>query len=379
MVSDPLDALLTELLEAHDRQQAEDGLAQAPVPGPPRARAPRLRSAPRLRLAPPPRLAPRRLVALGALLTALTSSAVAAAIVLSALPSAPLAGRLPHQLLGLRYSLRVSPDLRAGSTGWCVTLFDSRVQLPIVTGTGGCVSGSGPLITRGGVAEISPRTGAVSGWLLYAVVDRRVATLQVPGGARVVPIAGPGLPAGWRAAVTLTTRPPSKLRHATAIALSPLDRHGRALSPVIAPPLTLPSRAISPGRPPAAGCRISVASGSAVRLLSARVLSATPPRALPAAGGLLTCYSLSFELHGRGGVAALLLNARASGAAAQPIPGLTPLRSHAGVWVGSAAPQGSSEVGGELFARRVGNGWLVLQGPDQADAVTLLQRLRASA
>jgi len=364
---DPLNDLLGELLQAHDRLR----LAEQPAVG---AAVPRHVFMPTRRRR---RRHGRRFGALVAAAVALTASAAAA--VVAVLGSAPLTGRLP-QLLGTRYSLQVSPDLRAGRAGWCVGLLDLRTHQSLLPFGSECVSGSGPLIARGGLAEISPATGRAGAWLLYAIVNRQVSTLRAPGGTRIRPIASPRLPAGWLAAITIDTHPP-RLGRSAVITLTPLNAGGRPLPAAAGASLALPTRAVPAAQPPARGCRIEARPEPGLRILGARAVRGPVPRALPAASGYLSCYSLALDLNERASTAAVLIGTRVPGAAPPAIPGLRRLPDRSGVWVGSlsSAPGPLPGPVQRLFARRVARGWLVLQSPaPSAAAIALLRHLSGS-
>lgn len=370
MAPDPLNDLLGELLQAHDRLR----LAEQPALG---AAVPRHVFVP-VRRRRRPRRHPRRIGAFVAAALALTASAAAA--VIAVLGSAPLSGRLP-QLLGTSYSLQVSPDLRAGRTGWCVGLLDLRTHQSMLPFGSECVSGSGPLIARGGLAEVSPATGRPRAWLLYAIVNRQAETLRAPGGTRIRPIASPRLPSGWQAAITIDTHPP-RLGRAAVVTLTPLNAAGRPLPTAGGATLALPTRAVPAARPPARGCRIEARPEPGLRILGARAVRGPLPRSLPAASGYLACYTLAVELHGQASTAAVLIGTRFPAVAPPAIPGLRRLPGRSGVWAGSpsAAPGPGPGPVQRLYARRVVHGWLVLQSPGpSAAAVALIRHLTGSA
>jgi hypothetical protein len=365
---DPLNDLLGELLLAHDSLR----LAEQPAAG---VAVPRRVFVPIRRRR---RRHGRRFGALAAAALALTASAAAA--VVAVLGSAPLSGRLP-QLLGTRYSLQVSPELRAGRAGWCVGVLDLRSHQSMLPVGSQCVSGSGPLIAGGGLAVISPNTGKSLAWLLYAIVNRQVATLRAPDGTRIRPIASPRLPSDWRAAITIDAHP-RRLGRAAVITLTPLDAAGRSLPMTGSASLALPTRAVAGARPPAGGCRIDARPAPGLRILGARAVRGPLPRSLPAASGYLACYTLALELGGQASTAALLIGPGFPVLAPPAIPGLRRLPGRSGVWVGSASAAPGPGPGPlqRLFARRVPHGWLVLQSPVRsAAAVSLIEHLTGSA
>lgn len=347
---DPLKRLLDELLDAHYRLQTVDRTANE------------RRSYSRGRR--------RRTIAISAAILALSASA-AAAIVVATRPSAPLSGALPRELFGSRYTLGVTPDLRAGRAGWCVALLDIRTSASVLPNPATCGStGSGPLIARGGIETLSPTTATVEGWLLYAIVDKSVRALRTPDGMRILPISSGSLPSGWRAAVTVTTKP--KTSHSIAT-LTPLDASGRQLSTRLANVIVLPTRAIAPSHAPASGCRITVQSLQGLRVLAAHTLRGPLPGSLTAAPGFLSCYSISLDFRGVPSRAALLVNSQHPGQRPPAITGTTPLRGHPDI---EAEPNSVGGTSGapvqRLVARRVGTSWLVLQTSASTNAAVAL-------
>lgn len=305
---------------------------------------------------------------------AVTVSASAAGIVIATRPSAPLRGPLPHQLLGSRYALKVTPDLRAGHAGWCVALLDIQTATSVLPNPATCVTPrGGPLIARGAIATISPTTAKVDGWLLYAIVSRAVAALKEPDGSRLLPISSRSLPPDLRAAVTIATNPTTD--HSTVAALTPLAADGRRLPSAAGTPIALRVRKVDPGRPPATGCRIAARTERDIRLKAAYTISGPLPRSLPVASGLLSCYSLLVDYRGEAATAALLVNAQKPRRRPAALPGARPLPGHEGILI-EAASQGALPNGEKerLLARRVGAGWLVVQTPGSvASALDLLE------
>ncbi|HWD70096.1 MAG TPA: hypothetical protein VG293_07855 [Solirubrobacteraceae bacterium] len=309
--------------------------------------------------------------------TAPAGPSAAAAVVIATRGSAPVAGRLP-ELLVSRYALRAVPDLRAGHAQWCIALLErsgARWNLPAGEQ---CVGTSRPLVARGGLISLSPASGSVGAWLLWGVVDRRVASLRSPSGLRILPISSSALPAGWRAAVTIERRPAVRRGHSTIVELTPLDSAGRPIPAGTASPVALPTRSVAPAHHPAAGCRLRVRPGSGAELLAARTLAAPLPRTLPATG-FLACYSLTVELAGAAGKLAVLVDAHHPGLDFGPIPGLRPLSRSPGIGVGSQYPD--VDAGGleHVYARRARRAWVVLAtAAAPTRALALLRRIRAS-
>ncbi len=357
---DPLKQLLDDLLDAHDRLQT----ANQPLPTPRRIFGWRW----------------QRVIAASAAVFAIAASA-AAAIVVTTRRSAPLSGSLPHQLLGSRYTLAVTPDLRTGHAGWCVALLDIGISAAVLPNPGTCVSpGYEPLIARGGIETLSPTTAAVNGSLLYAIVNEQVATLEAPNGVRIVPISSPSLPRGWRAVVTITTRTSANARSPALAGLVPLNAAGHDLATRINKSVAFSSRAVDPRHPPATGCRISARNMGGVRLMTAEALSEPLVKRPLGPAGLLSCYSLTFSFRGQAATATLLVDSQHPGRRPVPLPGTRPVPGRSGLHVEpDPAPTTTGGTQMErLFAGRVGAAWLVVQTPASTDtAVAMLKDLVA--
>lgn len=357
MSDDPLKTLLDELLGAHDgladgsrRGESSRGRSEEGPEPPRRALARRWRVA----------------VLVGAL-TMIASISVAAALVVETRTSAPLSGRLPRELLGVRYDLQIGPDLMAGQAGWCATLSELGSHQPVSLNTESCDTSQGSVIAQGGLVAVSAASGAVSGWLLYAVVDQRVAVLLAPDGTRIFPIHQPQLPAGWTAAVTIQANPEKPHGTSTMATLRPLSERGVALPAADLPPTQAtqpPVRSVNASHPPSTGCAIDGGAVPGIRLQSARVLrGVAPTKPAEVEPDFLSCYSLTFDVHGQPGVAALLLDARHPGRSPQELPNTRPLPHEPGIVSGPAAENlGFGYMpGARLSAERIPGGWLVVQ------------------
>jgi hypothetical protein len=357
---DPLERLLDELLDAHDRLQTADQPEQASEP--------------------PLRRFRRAVVVVSAVVVAVSASATAG-ILIETRSSAPLTGTLPHQLLGSRYMLGVTPDLSVGHVGWCIALLDIRTRTSVLPNPTTCVSdGDAPLIARGGIQILSPTTGAVNGWLLFAIVHEAVVALKAPDGTRILPISSSLLPSGWRAAVTIAANPSRRAGRSTVATLTPLNGHGRDLRTRLATPIALRTRRVNPTHPPATGCRIEARNVRGVRLLRARTLIGDLPGSLPTSSGFLSCYSLTLDFRGHASTAALLVDSRHPGRRPSALPGSTPVRGHPGVEMETAGGGGASvePETAVLLARRFENAWLVVQTSVSEDsALALLEALAA--
>ncbi|MGO9958701.1 MAG: hypothetical protein ACLP50_22520 [Solirubrobacteraceae bacterium] len=341
-------------------------------------------------------------------------SAAAAAVSLSASSSQPLSGRVPGRVARLRaagaisvagdrYSIRVTPSLSSGSSGWAV--FIAYKGPPFGGGLGGGGGGgyptpTDPIFQGGGVAPWNIPSGTqskgdsvgfvVTGPQVAAVRigDRTIRTLtsrQLPSGDRVAvffvgaraptPIVGwgPGQPINSR--LRVPEPGPHGLRGWTSIPTTtvlPLDSAGDVL----------PTAGPAPGYGYARGWSFWQAPSAVTpQIHEPRYHGRTRPRAgvcelaqhglpgltaewgstitgLPAVrdyvGELFTsCVSTEYYLHGWPIAAAVLLDARRPGAVLGPITGARPLPGH---------PDIVDFAGASLSARRVGSAWLVVQG-----------------
>ncbi|MGZ4180733.1 MAG: hypothetical protein ACXVUL_08625 [Solirubrobacteraceae bacterium] len=351
-------------------------------------------------------------VAVGIAALVVCGGAAAAVVSLTASSSQPLSGRVPGRpapgrpgapvsVAGYRYSIRVTPSLSSGSSGWAV--WTAYKGPPFGGGLGGGGGGgyptpTTPIFQGGGVAPWSIPTGAnskggsvgfvVTGPQVAAVRigDRTIRTFsssQLPAGDRAAVFflaAGAPTPVvGWRPGQPIDSRmrapTPGPRFHLTSIrttAVLPLDSAGQVLATGASPPddgyvrgwsfWQAPS-AVTPNihepryrgrtRPRPGICELTQHGlpgltpewGSTIRSL---------PTVKDYLGELfVSCVSTEYYLHGWPMAAAVLLDARRPGAALGPIPGADPVPGH---------PDLVDFAGASLSARRVGDAWLVVQG-----------------
>ncbi len=338
--------------------------------------------------------------------------AAAAVVSLTASSSQPLSGRVPGRpapgrpgapvsVAGYRYSIRVTPSLSSGSSGWEV--WTAYKGPPYAGGLGGGGGGgyptpTTPIFQGGGVAPWSIPTGAnstgdsvgfvVTGPQVAAVRigDRTIRTFsssQLPAGDRAavffLAARAPTPVVGWRPGQPIDSRmrapAPGPRFHSTSIrttAVLPLDSAGHVLATGASRPddgyvrgwsfWQAPS-AVTPNihepryrgrtRPRPGICELKQHGlpgltpewGSTIRSL---------PTVQDYVGELfVSCVSTEYYLHGWPMAAAVLLDARRPGAALGPIPGADPVPGH---------PDFVDFAGASLSARRVGDAWLVVQG-----------------
>jgi hypothetical protein len=296
----------------------------------------------------------RRVRSLVVVAAALALSGTATAAVLSLTggqPSAPLRGALPGERgpSARNYTISLTPNLFPGQAGWCRRVALRRGRAPVTGGMGcGLAAASGTALIAGGAMSVgSDRI------LAYAVVDRRVASVELAPGLRVAPRAEPTLPFGWRAAVAFVpTRRGALPGEATILRL--FDARGRAIdrSPEQhAGTRALPTRKVDPLHPPAVPCAITHAPIAHLRHVSqtiVRGLLAT--RADVNGRALRTCSEAAFSLGTHRLRAAVLVDAAGPRHEPPPLPGA-------------------------MTARRIGRAWLVVDGGTPRDRRTLLAAL----
>jgi hypothetical protein len=196
------------------------------------------------------------------------------------------------------------------------------------------------------------------------VVSDEVALIRV-GTAAFVPRPDPELAPDWRAVVLLTRGPLSKFEL--------LDRSGRPIDQTGANAnvAAVPVTAVDPGHLPAAVCALGSPGLSGLGR-QWEVLADRAPRRGPLAppDALFSCARARYAFPSEHAVysAAILLDAQDPARPAPNLPGLTP-GTHAGEFEEAASS------GGEITAKRVGNAWLLVQGPNQQQRATLLNKI----
>jgi hypothetical protein len=340
--------------------------------------------------------------------------AAAAAVSLSASSSQPLSGRVPGRVAslpgsgaisvaGYRYSIRVTPSLDSGTSGWAV--WTAYQGPPFGGGLGGGGGGgyptpTDPIFQGGGVAPWNIPTGTqskgdsvgfvVTGPQVAAVrighrTIRTFSSSQLPAGDRAAvfflaaraptPIVGwrPGQPIDSRLRVPVPG--PGGLQARTSIpttAVLPLDSAGRVLRTAApgpdygyvrgwsfwqAPSAVTPNIHEPPyhGRtqPRAGVCELAQRGVPGLTAEWGSTITSLPIVKDYVGELFVSCVSTEYYLHGWPIVAAVLLDARHPGAVLGPIPGTRPVPRH---------PDIVDFAGASLSGRRVGNAWLVVQG-----------------
>lgn len=306
----------------------------------------------------------------------------------------PAAAVLPHGLPnGLRYAIPVTPDLEAGNAGWCSypAFFLARSTEPLAGGGGACaptsagsiaiVAGGGPLTDILGALPTTRAPGAKgalpsaasveqalrqAAFLNWFVVSDRVATIKV-GSASFVPQPDPELAPRWRAVATFTRGPATTFRF--------LDHRGHPINQRQVQPLPpVPVTTINPRRVPSALCTLGSSDLPGLSSEWEVVANATPSRGpLVDPNVLFSCARAWYAFPRSHAVysAAILLNAQNPARRAPNLPGLTP----------STRPGDYEEAtgtAGQITARRIGNAWLLIQGPRQQQRDALLHNIAAA-
>lgn len=300
-------------------------------------------------------------------------------------------------LAGLRYSVAVFPDLEAGDAGWCssVTFTLPGASSPIPGGgTCGPADAGAPAITAGGAALANvlahlPRTYP-SGrkpkarsraqivaimnqatqhdvFLNWFVVTDRVAAVKL-NGTTVVPRHEQELTSTWRGIAAFTSGIPAKVVY--------LQHDGRPISPLAggAPPPSQPTVSVDPRHLRATACGLS---GTRLPGLASEweVIAKTlpAPNSGVGAGVLFSCARAWYAFPRSHAVysAAILLDAHNVAQRAPRLPGLTP-DPHRGDY------EEAHDDSAEITARRIGNAWLVVQGPSRRQREALLHDINAT-
>jgi hypothetical protein len=319
-------------------------------------------------------------VALATLLLILAATAAAAIVVFATRESAPLTGTVPSLRI-LHYDVSVMPDIEAGHAGWCSYPRFSIAGIRAPYAGGGVCAPAGvpgtPVLLAGGEPlrnnrdllnsahkPLSAAQGSTN--LFWAIVSRRVAAIRLRAGLTVAATRAPRLPPGWKAVVTFTSGQIDPIA---------LDRSGRAIHELRSTPeLTrAPTRTYAPrtsgtSTPP---CSIHASPLSWVTA-SWQIVATRAPALGPTVepNVLFSCARSWYSVTGssEAASAAILLSARQPGASAPVLPGLTPTDRR-----GVFAEDGGAS--GPMLAKRVGNTWLVVQGPSLARDGQLLDAL----
>jgi hypothetical protein len=277
-----------------------------------------------------------------------------------------------------RYEVLLIPEINAGWAGWCF------VAVGVEGGACGNGENHAPVIGEnwhGG--EEPPETVGV------AVTTNQVARVQIGHGNRSVatrvddgksvPTRGERrLPPGLRVVVIKIDGP-----HLGGAYFIPLSADGAVIPQ--APGETasqliqaIPTRRVShPAEPSPGICELEM--GARPRDLSAtrgRVITEIHSYSGFVGDGFITCASTSYELAGWPLLATVLISASHPGASPPPLPAMKPLPGHPDVFTTPGGERPGPE--GELYARRVEGGWLVVSKAKSAQRLALLKDLRVT-
>jgi hypothetical protein len=357
--------------------------------------------------------APRRLrlprVAVIAMAVVAAGSAAAALGVLAAQPSAPPSGTFPGRVVSSNgYSLNITPNVQAGSVGWCVTLITFYVH----GGGGGtgcspAPTSARPLVALGGTGTLHGH-GATTTFVgtTAFITTAAVAAVRVSPKLTILTRGDRQLPRAYRVAIVLTRRVVAARRSQSVVArvdnqlqaAVALDRAGTQIGPPAGSQLSGRPHAPSikwgggPGTSktaPAAKCEISLPGSRAMFGHVIRALRGFPQAQ---AGTFLSCASATLSYHGGNVLAAVLLDARRPGATPKLPRDAVPLAGHPGIYVASAVKpprKARREVSfspAPIYFRRVPGALVVLEAgnPLQITAAAfgpysgaLLARVRA--
>lgn len=286
---------------------------------------------------------------------ALASSATAAVVGLTAEPSKPLAG--PVAATGPQkreYAISLSPDLRAGAAGWCASTRFTTASRSVSANAGcGYARATGNLIAAAPVDYVNRAENAVR----FAIVTSRARAVRFADRRVVATRPDRTLPYGWRIAVMVARGPGPTFRPGAdpPPAPVPLDEAGTPL-----PGLTPADRRQRGARSrrvtradPAHRCVIGRADG--FRVGYARVAQGSARLAPQLEGrAFFSCaYTVFHTADERSKLtAAILLDALDPKTAADELP---------------PSPK--------LSGRRLGPGWIAVQGGTALQRARLLNAL----
>jgi len=267
-----------------------------------------------------------------------------------------------------RYELLLVPPIEGGLVGWCMTYqspHSSGGKCPVIP------TPRRPILAESwGFTSPPPITEAV------ALTTGQVAAVSVRGGPSSVGTrAEVGLPYGLRAAfVEIPGQPRPGADHLPITALDASGQPIRQLEPPATPPgYELESKFWKrPARAPRGACQISAASLPGLEAewghMVLRLRSLTGILGRP----FLSCADTEYYLDNWPLDAGVVLDATHPGAEPAPLPNMTPVPAHPGVFQALG-------WNGKLVGRRSAGAWLLVEGgSDLQQRVTLLAHLRAT-
>ena len=262
------------------------------------------------------------------------------------------------------------PDLQGGVAGWCLTVVQERVR--------GCAAPStwrGPIFTEG----CGPTDS--SNVVVYALTRSNVPAVSFGGGPRFATHTEPALIGGLRSVVVEVkgSSGTSGTDDESCPNVTPLESGGTPIArqQLVGAPLqaTLPGRREwkRPATPAHGLCALNT-EGLAGYIAHWGTVTTRLGASRVFGGGFVSCVdSEYFSPEEASMEVAVLLDAERPGKTPSALPGMKMLPGHPGV---IEAP--GSE--GEMVARRISHGWLVVEegGTGIEEPLTLLEHLRAT-
>jgi hypothetical protein len=255
------------------------------------------------------------------------------------------------------------PDIEAGKVGWCVAEADGAscpqgpARQPIVAESWG--SSSSPPVIEG-----------------YAVMSKQTAFVSIDGEPLVRTRAEPTLPDGLRTvAVKLTGTALGKGIARVKPHFVPFNARGEQLSERLTreAPLwsELPTQTVRNSRRPAGACSLRTMNIRGLEIGEAKVVTRVATYRGLVGLGFMSCASTFYKLKGSPMVAAILLSASHPGSIAPDLPAMKLVLGSSDIFLARGFE-------GEMLARRIGGGWLVVSQGDELRRRTLLNDLRAT-
>jgi Kelch motif len=272
------------------------------------------------------------------------------------------------------------PVLDAGEAGWCMQTVTRIVTGSSISSSRACpapTTSTGPIFAE--ACGDSPEEGA----FVFVLTQSDVAAVSIDGGARIPTTTNATLPGGLRAASLQAPEYPLQLRFSTHCpGVTPFEAHGTAIPTRSTPGVPLASRLpratwAHPQNPPRGVCRLDT---SQLRLgtvaWEGAVATAITPVHRLLGRALVSCAD-TVHIHkvGEYVTTAALLNASRPGSAPPPLPDMTPLAGHPGIFRAASSD-------GPVLARRIPGAWVLATTDETTGDPTMpleiLQRTRVT-
>ena len=249
------------------------------------------------------------------------------------------------------------PVLDAGEAGWCMQTATRIVTRTSISSSRACptpTTSTGPIFAES--CGDSPEEGA----FVFALTQPDVAAVSIDGGTRIPTTTNATLPGSLRAASLQAPDYPFQLLFSTHCPeVTPFEADGTTIPTPSTPGVPLARRLpratwAHPQNPPRGVCRLVT---SRLRLgtvaWEGAVATAIAPVHEPLGRALVSCAD-TVHIHkvGEYVTTAALLNASRPGSTPPPLPGMTPLAGHPGIFRASSSD-------GPVLARRVPGAWVL--------------------